>query len=117
MVAPRRGEIWWVDLSPVRDREHAGRRPALIVSADTFNRGPRELVWVLPLTRTKRPYPLHIEVLPAESGLRDPSYIMCEQLRAVSVGRLLDTTPAGQVSSATLAAIERLVRAVLDFAQ
>lgn len=114
MVAPNRGDIWWVELNPVRGREQAGRRPALIVSADSFNRGPRGLVWALPLTRTRRPYPFHIEILPEESGLHGPGYIMCEQLRSISVDRLLGTAPVGRVASATLARVEHLLRALLD---
>lgn len=114
MVAPGRGDLWWVELNPVRGREQAGRRPALVVSADSFNRGPRGLVWVLPLTRTRRLYPFHVEVLPGESNLGDLSYIMCEQLRSISVDRLLDATPLGRVSAATLATVERMLRTLLD---
>ena len=113
MVAPSRGEIWWVDLSPVRGREQAGRRPALVISVDAFNRGPRGLVWVLPLTRTKLPYPFHVEVLPAESGLGESSYIMCEQLRAISIDRLLGAAPVGRVGPATLARVEQLLHTLL----
>ncbi|MGB4437422.1 MAG: type II toxin-antitoxin system PemK/MazF family toxin, partial [Acetomicrobium sp.] len=32
MAEPSRGEIWLVDLNPVRGHEQAGRRPALVVS-------------------------------------------------------------------------------------
>jgi mRNA interferase MazF len=114
MVAPARGDIWWIELDPVRGREQAGRRPALIISADTFNQGPRGLVWVLPMTRTRRPYPFHVEVRPEQSGLREPSYIMCEQLRAISTTRLLDAAPSGRVSAATLARVEYIMRTLLD---
>ncbi len=114
MVAPVRGEIWWVDFDPVRGREQAGRRPALIASATTFNRGPRELVWVIPLTRTERRYRFHIRVPPDESGLRAMSYIMCEQLRSVSIDRLLDDQPAGQVSRATMKEVSDTLRMLLD---
>lgn len=114
MVAPARGDVWWVDLNPVRGREQAGRRPALIISTDRFNRGPRGLVWVMAMTRTQRPYPFHIAVSPRESGLADTGYIMCEQLRSISIERLLNTAPVGRVSQVTLAEIERLLRVLLD---
>jgi mRNA interferase MazF len=41
---PNRGEVWLVDLNPIRGREQAGRRPALVVSVDEFNNGPADLV-------------------------------------------------------------------------
>lgn len=113
MVAPLRGDIWWVDLDPIRGLEQAGRRPALVVSVDAFNHGPRGLVWVLPLTRTRRPYPFHVEVLPEESGLGESSYIMCEQLRAISINRLLGAASVGRVGAATLARVEQLVHTLL----
>ena len=33
----RRGEIYFVDLSPVRGREQGGRRPVLVFSSDAIN--------------------------------------------------------------------------------
>ena len=36
----RRGEIYFVDLNPVRGREQAGQRPVLVLSVDEINRLP-----------------------------------------------------------------------------
>ncbi|OYV95604.1 MAG: growth inhibitor PemK, partial [Planctomycetia bacterium 21-64-5] len=47
---PVRGEVWTVNLDPVRGHEQAGTRPALIVSVNRFNHGPAGLVVVLPIT-------------------------------------------------------------------
>lgn len=35
---PQRGEIYWVEFTPARGAEQAGRRPALIVQNDVGNR-------------------------------------------------------------------------------
>lgn len=35
---PARGDVWTVNLDPVRGHEQAGTRPALVVSVDRFNR-------------------------------------------------------------------------------
>lgn len=35
---PERGEIYWIDWSPSRGSEQAGRRPGLVISADPINR-------------------------------------------------------------------------------
>ena len=53
-MTPARGEVWNVDLDPVRGREQAGRRPALVISVDLFNRGPSGLVVLLPITSRYR---------------------------------------------------------------
>ena len=36
----QRGEIYLVDLNPVRGREQAGSRPVLVISTDAINRLP-----------------------------------------------------------------------------
>lgn len=50
MAKIARGEIWLVDLNPVRGHEQAGKRPCLIISVDLFNQGTSGLVVVLPIT-------------------------------------------------------------------
>ena len=50
VVSPVRGEIWEVEPQPAVGREQAGHRPALIVSDNALNSGPRGLVIVIPVT-------------------------------------------------------------------
>ncbi len=116
-MTPLRGDIWWVNFDPIEGHEQAGRRPALVLSADTFNRGPQRLVVVAPMTRTIRPLPLHIRCDPNDCGpsttLRDSSAIRCDQIRTVSLDRFLDSAPAGHVSNRLMANVEFAVRALL----
>jgi len=51
---PARGDIWDLDLNPIKGREQAGRRPALIVSVDPFNRGPADLIVAVPPARLEQ---------------------------------------------------------------
>ncbi|MFH1177548.1 MAG: type II toxin-antitoxin system PemK/MazF family toxin [Acidobacteriota bacterium] len=111
-VLPSRGEIWLVDLDPVRGREQAGKRPALVVSTDVFNHGPAELVLLLPITTKDKCIPLHIAVSAAGSGLRERSFVKCEDLRSVSRDRL--TTHLGAVGPDTLADVEDRLRILLE---
>ncbi len=89
MPGPLRGEIWLVDLSPVRGHEQAGKRPGLVISVDEFNHGPAGLVVVIPITTKAKGIPFHVEVHLAESGLDYVSYIKCEDVRSISKERLL----------------------------
>lgn len=111
--SPSRGEIWLADLDPLRGHEQAGRRPVLVVSADMYNRGPSGLVFVLPLTRTNRRIPIHVEVRPPEGGLRDTSYILADTIRSISRERLGEAA-WGQVSVETMRAVERVLRVLMD---
>jgi len=112
MVQPARGEIWTVDLCPTRGREQSGVRPALVLSADTFNAGPAELVVVLPLTTKAKGIPFHVEILPPEGGVSQLSYIKCEDIRSISKERLRDRW--GTVSSERLSQTEDRLRILLD---
>jgi mRNA interferase MazF len=112
MPKPTRGEVWMADLDPARGHEQAGKRPALVVSADPFNAGPAELVIVLPITTRDKRVHSHIPVEPPEGGLRRPSFIKCEDVRSISVERL--SKRLGKVTPATIAAVEPWLRTLLD---
>lgn len=106
-----RGEVWPVSLDPVRGHEQAGTRPAVVVSVDRFNRGPAGLVVVLPLTSRAKGVPLHVAVSPPEGGLTTASFIKCEDIRSVSIDRLV--WRLGSVRPSTMTLIEDRVRTLL----
>ncbi len=109
---PSRGDVWQVELDPVRGHEQAGRRPALVVSVDRFNHGPAGLVVVLPMTSIDKGIPFHIAVEPPEGGLRVRSWIKPEDVRSVSDKRLVERW--GSVSSTTLSEVARRLRVLLE---
>ena len=112
MKTIRRGEVWLADLHPSRGHEQSGQRPVLVVSADPFNQSPAGLVIAVPFTTRHRGIPTHIEVRPPDGGLRDLSFAMCEQLRALAADRLA-IRPFGTVSLAVMQAVEDCLRLLL----
>ena len=110
--SPLRREVWTVDLSPTRGHEQDLVRPALVVSSDSFNRSAAGLVMVLPLTRTQRGIPFHVEVRPPEGGLRTTSYVLCDQIRTVSKERL--GARRGEITETTMHRIVERLRVLLD---
>ena len=111
MSAPRRGEVWLVGFDPTKGHEQAGVRPALVLSVDGFNASPAGLVTVLPLTSKARQVRTRIEIAPPEGGLTTTSYVIGEQTRTISTGRLVK--PLGTVSGATMAKVADVVRMLL----
>ncbi len=109
---PARGEIWLIDFDPTRGHEQAGRRPALIISDDRFNRGRAGLVMAIPMTTRERGIPTHVAVSPPEGGVRVPSFLKCEDLRSISKERLVEG-PWGVLSLRTMAAVEERLRLLL----
>jgi mRNA interferase MazF len=111
MRAPRRGEVWLVELDPTRGHEQAGRRPALVISHDVFNEGPSDLVLVLPLTTRLRSIPVHVRVSPPQGGLHAPSAILCDGIRSISRDRLVECW--GPVSPTTLREASHALKVLL----
>lgn len=109
---PHRGEVWRVQLNPIQGHEQAGERPCLVVSHDKLNQGQAELVIVVPITRTERENPFHVDIEPPDGGLTVRGQILCEQIRSVSACRLVRRV--GEVSAKTLSEVEYRVRVLLD---
>jgi len=82
------------------------------VSVDLFNLGPAGLVVILPMTTKAKGIPFHVPVNPPEGGLREPSFIKCEDIRSVSVERL--SARLGSVSREVMAEVEDRLRILLD---
>ena len=112
MPDPVRGDIWLVNLNPTRGREQAGHRPCLIVSVDLFNQGPAELIVALPITTRNKNIPFHVEIAPPEGGLKERSFIKCEDIRSISKTRL--SHHLGSVSALTLSDVEDRLRILLN---
>lgn len=109
---PRRGEVWRVELGAVRGHEQRGERPAVVVSADSFNAGPAGLVVVCPMTTRERGIRMHVPVEPPDGGVRARSVVLCDQVRTVSRERL--TTRLGVIRRSSLEAVEERLRILLD---
>ena len=97
-----------IDLDPTRGHEQAGTRPGLVISADTFNAGPAELVIVLPITAQHKGVRCHVPVTPPEGGLHKQSFIKCEDVRSVALERL--GKRLGSISPTTMQAVEFRLR-------
>ena len=110
-MTARRGEVWLLDFGEPVGSEQAGRRPALVLSADAMNDGPSGLVIVVPITSVRRGLPSHIELDDSDTGLDEVSYAKCEDIKSVSDRRLIGRL--GTVPPAAIFDIERVLRFLL----
>ena len=76
---PKQGDIIAITLDPQSGHEQKGRRSALVVSKDLFNRSTG-LAIVCPLTNTERGFPFHV---PVSENSRLTGFIMVEQVKSV----------------------------------
>ncbi len=59
---PEAGDIAWLNFDPQMGREQGRRRPALVLTDQSYNRASG-LVVVCPLTSKRKPYPFALPVL------------------------------------------------------
>lgn len=102
----KRGEILLCDFGHPLGHEAGYRRPALVVSHDALNR--HGILVVLPLTRSARGYPTHVEV---EGVLPVISYVQCELVRSISTDRVVRAV--GEIDAVDLARVEVILRRLL----
>ena len=111
MRSPLRGEIWITDFDPAQGHEQAGIRPALVISVDPFNTSTAKLAVVLPLTSRDKHIRTQVPVQSPEGGLMQLSFIKCEDVRSLSISRLIKRL--GVVREDTLEAVEMRLRLLL----
>ena len=109
---PRRGEIWLVDFNPGRGSEQMGQRPALILQNDAGNQNSRyPNTVVLAMSTRGKPIPFHIRIAPdAQNGLREVTYVKCEQILTLAKARLLGRGALGRLMAAEMQKVEIAVK-------
>jgi mRNA interferase MazF len=76
---PRKGDFVAVTFDPQSGHEQRGRRPALVVSNDLFNKATG-LCIACPVTNTRRDYPFHVSI---PDGTDITGVVMVEQVKSL----------------------------------
>ena len=74
---PRRGDLVWLDFAPHAGHEQGGRRPALVISRDEYNRKVG-LLLACPITSRKKGYPFEVDL---PERLAVAGVILVDQIR------------------------------------
>jgi mRNA interferase MazF len=112
---PKRGQIFFVNLSPTEGREQAGRRPVLVVSDDVINRLPLVISVIAgtDAANTSRNYPTNVQVTATESGLPKDTVFLCFQVRALDPSRFPEH-PAGTMPAARMTEVDAALHLMLS---
>lgn len=86
----RQGEVYWLHFGTPDGSEPAGRRPAVVVQHDRFNRSAISTTVVAAVTSNLRlaAMPGNVRLRRGEAGLLVPSVVNISQLRTVDRARL-----------------------------
>ena len=102
---PRKGDLIALTFDPQSGHEQRGRRPALVVSNDLFNRHTG-LCIACPVTNTRRDYPFHVSI-PAGEGVT--RFVMVEQVKSID----FRTRKAKRLGKASAGILEEVL-SILD---
>lgn len=90
----KQGDIIIIDLNPTAGHEQQGRRPALVVSNDTFNERTNMKI-ICPITNTNNQFPLHV---PLDDRTQTTGVVLCEHVRSLDLNarahRVVERIPA-----------------------
>ncbi|OQA25252.1 MAG: mRNA interferase MazF [Verrucomicrobia bacterium ADurb.Bin345] len=76
---PKRGDVIWISLNPQAGHEQAGRRPALVLSPEQYNRKVG-LALLCPITSQIKGYPFEVALPP---GLMLSGVVLSDQLKSL----------------------------------
>jgi mRNA interferase MazF len=84
-VVIRQGEVYWLEFGMAADSAPAGRRPALVVQHDRFNRSAIATTVVVAITSNLRlaAMPGNVRLARGEGGLARPSVVNVSQIRTI----------------------------------
>jgi mRNA-degrading endonuclease toxin of MazEF toxin-antitoxin module len=107
------GSLRWavvrLALDPVEGHEQGGTRRALVVSYEPFHRSGLATVCPITAARTEPRYPGEVAIPAGIAGQTRDGLVLCQQLRTVSLARLVGA-PEGSVTDPGM---RRAIRAAL----
>ena len=110
-----RGSIYLAKLYPLKGHEPGKTRPVLILQTDMLNHIGHTTVIVVPLTAQliDKAYPLRYRIAKRDN-LSENSELLCDQIRAIDINRLLPEKLTSLTSKEMLE-VEQQVQIILDF--
>jgi mRNA interferase MazF len=102
------GDVLWIDFGRPVGREQGGRRPALILTPQEYNR-TSSVVLAMPITRTRRDWPFQVE-LPSSAPVG--GFVLIDQVRVVHPA-MRHTKLAGKIAPETLQEVRGVLAALL----
>ena len=106
---PRKGDFIAATFDPQSGHEQRGRRPALVVSNDLFNRHTGFCI-ACPITNTRRDYPFHV---PIPEGHDVTGVVMVEQVKSIDF-RSRGVTSIGSAPESVLEEVLSILDACLS---
>lgn len=76
---PKQGDIIFLDFKPTKGHEQTGKRPAIVISTNTFNINTK-MVIVCPITSNIKEFPTHYKL---EDAKKIQGSVLCEHIKSI----------------------------------
>ena len=101
----KRGDIFYADLVQGTGSEQNGRRPVVILQNNKGNRHSTTTIAAMITSARKKSLPTHVWVRKEDSGLKEDSIVLLEQIQTLDKKRLVNK--AGRLGKAVMDQIDR----------
>lgn len=105
---PRRGDIFIIDLDPVKGSEQGGLRPVVVIQNNTGNEFSPVIIVAAITSKIKKLFDIHVPVSPPEGNLEKESVILLNQIRTIDKTRLIRKT--GSLSESIMIQVDRALK-------
>ncbi len=107
---PDEGDIVWLNFTPQSSHEQAGRRPAVVLSPQSYNRRAGLLVCI-PVTNQAKGYPFEVLL----SGEGATGVALADQIKSLD-WKVRQADCKGKASAAEMSEIKAKIKALLQLA-
>lgn len=76
---PKQGDIVYVNFSPTKGHEQRGKRPAMVISNNTFNNNTK-MIMVCPISTNTKDFPTHYLL---RDSKKITGSVFCEHIRSI----------------------------------
>ena len=113
---PQRGDIYLVSFDPTMRAEIQKTRPALVIQNDIGNQySPITIVAAITSKFDLPPYPTEVVMEPKDSGLKQASAVVLNQIRSVDLQRLIKRV--GKASAEVMGRVDRALQISLGLVE
>ena len=104
----KRGDIFYADIGEGKGSEQNGRRPVVILQNNKGNRHSTTTIAAMITSARKKSLPTHVSVRKEDSGLKEDSVVMLEQIQTLDKKRLVNKV--GRLGKVVMDQVDRAAR-------
>ena len=107
----KRGDIFYADIDEGKGSEQNGRRPVVILQNNKGNRHSTTTIAAMITSARKKSLPTHVWLRKEDSGLKEDSIVLLEQIQTLDQKRLVNRV--GRLGKHAMDQVDRAARCSL----